>query len=349
LYWGCQEIPNPVSQSGGQKIDGLAKTLPVGVVVTSAYLYLDVIDQSTDNVYVHRITTAWDESTVTWNFPWTTPGGDFAATPNETFTANAAEVMVDITTFVQSWLNGTSMNYGLLLRQDGSDWSRFYSSNIFDQTLRPRIVINYSVNNTNGSAEIIGGVDGEIVYDTYIWEIEPDVNNSTGSFANSLYTGLFSGGEKHTLIKFNIEGTPEPNESDCETAFAFGDDAATCFIDLGFRNWGWSNGPFGPGEYEFDVYAGAGQCDPSKGTHVGTVTLSYNGLEAVVMYNITEGYLLDDIHLYVGNDPLPKNKKGKNTVAPGLYPYGDPGTLTYTIPIQGDIYIVAHGVVCGNF
>ena len=28
-------------------------------------------------ISIHKLTTSWDEATVTWNTPWTNPGGDF--------------------------------------------------------------------------------------------------------------------------------------------------------------------------------------------------------------------------------------------------------------------------------
>ncbi len=52
-----------------------------------------------------------------------------------------------------------------------------------------------------------------------------------------------------------------------ETAYAKGD-GATCFIPPTFKNWGgWTN-LISPGTYEMDLWAGAAQCDTSKGTLV---------------------------------------------------------------------------------
>jgi len=147
----------------------------------------------------------------------------------------------------------------------------------------------------------------------------------------------------------------------CETMFAKGDDdVATCFIDddYGFNRWGWTNGPLSTGEYTFDVYAGAGQCDTDKGALAGTVTLDYNSEtgDAYVTYSTNDDFVLTETHLYVGNTPYPMKKKGKNgyvpTVAPGQFPYqhGDldnENEDSYMINgLSGDIYMIAHGVVC---
>lgn len=146
----------------------------------------------------------------------------------------------------------------------------------------------------------------------------------------------------------------------CETMFAKGnDDIATCFIDdiYGFNRWGWTNGPLSTGIYEFEIWAGAGQCDTGKGELAGTVTLNYDAISGVaeVTYETTDDFVLTETHLYIGNDPYPLQKKGKKyepTVAPGQYPYQH-GELDnafmdkYTINgLTGDIHIIAHGVVC---
>jgi hypothetical protein len=147
----------------------------------------------------------------------------------------------------------------------------------------------------------------------------------------------------------------------CETMFAKGsDDIATCFIDdeYGFNRWGWTNGPLSSGEYTFDVYAGAGQCDTDKGALAGTVSLKYDSEtgDAYVTYSTNDDFVLTETHLYIGNTPYPMKKKGNNgyvpTVAPGQYPYqhGDldnENEDNYMISgLSGDIYIIAHGVVC---
>jgi hypothetical protein len=142
----------------------------------------------------------------------------------------------------------------------------------------------------------------------------------------------------------------------CETAYAYGCSYchcyATCFSHWGFSQWGWTNGQLGPGCYTFDIYAGAAQCNISKGKKVGYLTISYNGSTAVVTYHMYSGYKMDETHLYVGCNPLP-SKNGSDTVAPGQYPYShdlsNASTDTYTVTgLSGKIYIIAHAVVCGN-
>jgi hypothetical protein len=148
-------------------------------------------------------------------------------------------------------------------------------------------------------------------------------------------------------------------ESKTETAFAFGGDYAKCFDQFDVSNrWGWSNGPLAEGSYTFDLYAGAGQCDVSKGTKVGTLSVNYTDGTAVVTYQMAGknpetnlSYTLTETHLYVGSEPLAR-KNGEFTVAPGQFPYINPeltaSSRSYTISgLSGDIYVVAHATVAG--
>jgi len=121
-----------------------------------------------------------------------------------------------------------------------------------------------------------------------------------------------------------------------ETAFAKGD-AAICFIGEGFDNWGWTN-PIGPGTYTWPLWAGAGQCDTSKGTLVGTVTVDYVDGYVTVTYNVSAPYLLDETHVYADYGMFPADKRGKLTVAPGKYYNASPFDGT-------EVYVIAHAVV----
>lgn len=140
----------------------------------------------------------------------------------------------------------------------------------------------------------------------------------------------------------------------CETAYAWGDSYATCFLNIAgvnSNNWGWSNGPVGAGSYSWPMYAGAGQCNISNGTYVGTLAVSYAPPTATITYTVLNGYALNETHLFVGNQILPL-KKGKYTTAPGQFPYKHENlngatSDTYTISgLSGNIYIAAHSVVC---
>lgn len=140
----------------------------------------------------------------------------------------------------------------------------------------------------------------------------------------------------------------------CETAYAYGLQKSNCFITIpgvNSNNWGWSNGPIGTGTYDWPIYAGAGQCDITKGTLVGSLHVVYSGSTATITYNMDAGKHLNITQLWVGSQILPK-KNNKWTTAPGQFPYkheglNGAGSDTFTITgLSGNIYIAAHSEVC---
>jgi len=127
-----------------------------------------------------------------------------------------------------------------------------------------------------------------------------------------------------------------------ESAWAKGDPNES-FCENGFNNWGWTN-PFEEGDSQFmPLYAGAGQCDISRGTLVGTVEISYNG-GFTYEYHLDAGFSLEEYHIYAGSTMFPQQQRGGgrnaryvDTVAPGQYYIED--------DLEGDIWVIAHGVV----
>jgi hypothetical protein len=156
---------------------------------------------------------------------------------------------------------------------------------------------------------------------------------------------------------------PPPGENACEeTAWAKAANDSICFNalpDLKISKWGWTNKLTASGTYTLDLWAAAGQCDTSKGTLVGTVTVVYDkdAHTATVTYSITEpGHKITEAHLSVGGTQLPlvgKGKKGAPSAAPGLFPYlpdisADGLTATAIVSqLPGTIYVAAHAVVDG--
>jgi hypothetical protein len=125
-----------------------------------------------------------------------------------------------------------------------------------------------------------------------------------------------------------------------ETAYAKEDTGAVCFIPA-FDNWGWTNPVTGDGTYIWNLWAGAGQCDTSKGTLVGNVTVVRSGGYITVTYNMASGYLLKETHVYAGCTQFPLVKQGNqwvSTVAPGKYYNASPVACTKA-------YVIAHAKV----
>lgn len=155
-----------------------------------------------------------------------------------------------------------------------------------------------------------------------------------------------------------------------ETAWAYDAGNSKCFADfaeLNAERWGWSIGPLPGGTEVFDLYAGAGQCDQSKGTWVGTVTVSMavNGIDAEVEIQVVSGFSIEEGHAYIGADPLPIKCTGPSsdptcgpTVAPGqlgtsgLQNVNDPTYLKLTVPLVYTLdgkYALVHAVVRGCY
>lgn len=163
----------------------------------------------------------------------------------------------------------------------------------------------------------------------------------------------------------------EPPDENCfydETAWAYGGPYANPNWDyVNNRFWGWTNGPLSEGSYEFDIYAGAGLNDISKGTLVGVLYVDFYGDCVTVKYEMGEvpefgQVYLGEVHLWVGLDVLPGVTRGKTTVytnAPGQFPEGDyfmfdpdnpmAGETEWEITLCGfdgeEIYVAAHAVV----
>ena len=92
--------------------------IPGGVTITSAELVLRVIGGenvgTAFDIDVHRITAAWDESTVTWN----SLGG--AYDPSVEASLSVGDVGTyswSITPLVQAWYTGSVNDYGVLVKQ----------------------------------------------------------------------------------------------------------------------------------------------------------------------------------------------------------------------------------------
>jgi hypothetical protein len=137
--------------------------------------------------------------------------------------------------------------------------------------------------------------------------------------------------------------TVAPCEVICETAYGKGN-GAVCFIPT-FDRWGWTNA-ITPGNYTYELWAAAGQCDTDKGTLVGSVDVVY-GLDGhvSVTYNVEAPYYIEETHTYVGTTMYPQVKRGRgtvSTVAPGSYYNAGPFD-------GGQVYVIAHAVVCGPF
>jgi hypothetical protein len=168
--------------------------------IYSATLSIWVTRSSNATVNVHRITAPWTEAGVTWsNF-----GNSFDSGIVGSFVADNFDWRsVDVTGLVQAWFSGDYPNYGLLLEQGATEYTTFYSSEHDEVSRRPKLEICFS---ETDCVTIQRGTSGNVA-DAYIWEPQPDLNGGDDA---TLYTGLVNGGEKQSLLWFDLELPPPP-------------------------------------------------------------------------------------------------------------------------------------------
>ncbi len=154
-----------------------------------------------------------------------------------------------------------------------------------------------------------------------------------------------------------------PVYGSCETAFAKPDrEEAWVFttdsksnpeglptLKLTKNRWGWA-AKIGssPKQETYDLWAGAGLNNTSKGTFVGILTVDWNKPVVQVTYSLIKGFVLRELHVYA-DDAKP------STIAPGQY-----GTTEYFMPpvkertvtlsvedaANDGFWLIAHAVVC---
>lgn len=157
------------------------------------------MEQSTNTISrqinVHRLTSTWSENSTHWTTPWSTSGGDYAATAVSSFTPSWTGTYkkdsVNLTTSVQSFVNGTYPNYGWLLKISSEDntqqyWA-YYSKETATASYRPILRIKYSGCSTlpiellNFNAEAKNNKEVEIT-----WQTASEVNNALFTIERSI-------------------------------------------------------------------------------------------------------------------------------------------------------------------
>ena len=195
LIVGCSS--DETSMSPSFKANMAPIIIPSGATVTSAKLFIFVAHDNNQTINIHRITSDWDEVTVTWN----SFGGAYNGAIEGSFVANLDWQSADITPLFNGWVDGSYANFGLLLDQADLNYPRadFLSREFYSR--HPYLEVCYM----EGGVETC--IQTEVIADTYIWELAPDVNNGT---SERLYTGWASTAdlEKQSLLRFEVSSTP---------------------------------------------------------------------------------------------------------------------------------------------
>lgn len=147
-------------------------------------------------------------------------------------------------------------------------------------------------------------------------------------------TVLFSAGDANS-IHFVFNNIKEVQYKDYTAYAIYGPGGGGTLNSIrGNNNWGWYiNAPIlGEGQTVFyDIYAGAGQNDISKGIYVGQVEIGINGGYYETTFHLVNNVILDEVHFgsYVKLTDIPKGV----------------GNFSQTVTANKAKYIVIHTVV----
>ncbi len=130
-------------------------SIPSNATVQSATFYWDPFNRSETPYFLRQLLTPWDEISVTWNSYGgdTNIGTDILGTmPPEKFGVNPVPLNPDGINIIQGWVDGTTPNYGLALRNAGpgfippsGEWWNAVRGRQRQTNNRPRLSITYTV------------------------------------------------------------------------------------------------------------------------------------------------------------------------------------------------------------
>eukprot|EP00756_Hemistasia_phaeocysticola_P018483 Hpha_TRINITY_DN15597_c4_g3::TRINITY_DN15597_c4_g3_i1::g.108426::m.108426 len=147
----------------------------------------------------------------------------------------------------------------------------------------------------------------------------------------------------------------------CDSAWAKGGvNDGLCFQDHANPpdgRWGWTNKIANqPGTTLLELWAGAAQCNTSKGGLEGSVMVVVNATHVAVTYTVSGSVVFEEGHVYVGRSKWyykPTATSNKAYIAPGQFPLKFDGhtqqnTVVAEIPENcGDhFWVMAHAKVC---
>ena len=132
-------------------------SIPTTATLTKATLWLYSYDatqtKGSSGFYgAYPLTKDWTEAGVTWSTTngsagWTTPGGDFDATPDGTSRKQGTASTwynFDVSNRVQTWITAPAGNFGWVIKctdENLHNQDRFYQTDTVNGTYRPKLVI----------------------------------------------------------------------------------------------------------------------------------------------------------------------------------------------------------------
>ena len=192
IFLSCQNEQNPIESIPVSQQTEISKaTIPFGATIDSAAFFINVTTANGEEVTIHRITNYWEEMFVTWNnfingFDTNIEGSFVPTIPGWS--------SVDVTSLVNSWLDSTYQNDGMLLKETSPDTLQFYTSK--EEGHGPYLKVWWTLNGSHGYDST-----GAIA-DTYIRSDSGFINSGS---ALELITGWQDTTERQTLVKFEFE------------------------------------------------------------------------------------------------------------------------------------------------
>ncbi len=114
------------------------------------YFFYMAGNPSGQNTIAKKVTGAWTESTITWN---NEPGSTTSGQVSLNMPASYGWMNYDADTIVQSWVNGSSPNYGFLVKFNTEYTTPnrcpiFYSIDYATDNYRPKLTVNWTEHET---------------------------------------------------------------------------------------------------------------------------------------------------------------------------------------------------------
>lgn len=248
--WESNPNTNYESESAlyaGNYNSGAAKALvkydlsdiPENATIISANFYIyrknSISPTSDENANVYRVTSSWEESTVTWN--------SFSNAYDEhnvwaTFsTVGSAWTNTSVTDLIQAWVSGTHANNGLLI-DISSSYAQDFKSSEYSSSYAPYLVISYescetlpieliefNVEKQSGNVELNWSTASELNNDYFVIEKSVDgidfkaigtVDGSGNSNQLLHYSFLdqnpYSGTSYYRLMQFDYDGASSSSD-----------------------------------------------------------------------------------------------------------------------------------------
>ncbi|MEO7331471.1 MAG: DNRLRE domain-containing protein, partial [Minicystis sp.] len=123
--------------------------IPAGATIVSAGFLASQTNNGTVTGNLHRITSPWDELTVTWN----SFNAGYLPQVFTTYSTASATINANIQALMQGWINGTFPNQGVLLEQPGAPVTKWKTREFVLAGQQPQISTCYKVICAAGTAD----------------------------------------------------------------------------------------------------------------------------------------------------------------------------------------------------